>query len=1032
MTLRRRLAGAFRALLLAACASGALAGVPVHRIQTDLRPLIRAASHSRVQFAVLVPHAASTTSNGSWSSTTAEARWSYAVEVPTAVSLSFHATQVVLPPSATLIVRGARTTTSYRAADLHRGELWSRVQPGAALQFTLTVAAAERAQVRFGIVSLQAGYRALGTGVEDHPYYRALLQARTGAASNTSCVTNYECKVTPANTSSGAATVALLVQNQFQCSGTLINDVPGDNAPYVLTARHCITGKVGVSDEPVAAAAGTTVYWDATSTCGTTLGSIYDPNIPVQTGATTLVEQQDAWLIRLDVNPVVANAQFAGFDASGAGVSGGYTIHHAEGGDKQFVAWFGTPARVVQFTGFAAFLETVNQTGNVGPGASGSALYDQNNHLVGSLTYGRDTTDPSGYQSCPLPTPPAPDGANGAADFTALAAVWNSSGDTTSATGAATIKSVLDPAGTGTLVTPSAPAAAITFDASVSTQVYGQPLVLTWSASGASQCTASGGSAGDGWSGSLPASGHLSLTESASGAATTYTLTCSYAGSRTANASVSVTWEGPAPQLTLTATPTAAWTTRPVSLTWSSNVTPCALDGGSLALTNLPASGTTTTTSATSADVTYTLSCGPGNNRGVVAALVQYTTPSVILEADGTDRRLGENFQLQWQSFADMCTALGGAAGDGWAGNSFVGGASVGIFVPVVSVAGTYTYTLSCSAGTLVQQGSVTVTFENNAPYVTATLAPGSVAFSDSPADYATLTWSSNLSSCMANSNPASLNTMTDDPLGAISQPQGALTLSPPQSGQYVLTVTCNSWNSAASVISLPMTLTVTPPAPPTVSISINPTTVAAGEAFTVAWTSTGTSQCSRNGGMPGDDWPGFGAPAGSLTEVASAGSFLFDIRCSSIDPQTPAAAAQLPLSVGTLSAALSSNLTSVTRGASFTLSWSSVAATSCSASGGGANGTPWSGPLATSGSVTQTASATGSFDYVLTCSTGSLKVAQDLTITVTAAAAGGAGSGGAGSGGGGGGGGLGLLELAALGALTTGRRRAGSRASRH
>ena len=1024
MTLRRRIAGASGALLLALCAGCALAAVPVHRIDTDLRPLIRAASHSRVQFAVLVPLTASTASSGSWSSTTGQARWSYAVEVPTAVSLSFHATPVVLPPSATLIVRGARTTTSYRAADVHRGELWSRVQPGAALQFTLSVAAAERSQVRLGLVSLQAGYRSLGAGVEDHPYYRALLQARAGAASNTTCITNYECKITAANTPAGAATVALLVQNQFQCSGTLINDVPGDNTPYLLTARHCITGKVGVSDEPVAAAAGTTVYWDATRACGAALGSIYDPNIPVQSGATTMVEQEDAWLIRLDVNPVVPDAQFAGFDASGAALTGGYTIHHAEGGDKQFVAWFGTPAKTVQFTGFAAFLETVNQTGNVGPGASGSALYDQNNRLVGSLTYGRDTSDPSGYQSCPLPTPPAPDGLNGVADFSALATLWNLASDSTSATGAATLKSVLDPAGTGTLVTPSAPAAAITFDASVAAQVYGQPLLLSWSASGASECSASGGIAGDGWSGSFAASGHLSLTENAASAATTYTLTCAYAGARTANASVNVTWEGPAPQLTLTATPTAAWTTRPVTLTWSANVTPCALAGGSLALTNLPGSGTTTSTSASSADVTYTLSCGPANNRGVVAVLVQYTTPSVILEADGTDRRLGENFMLQWQSFADMCTALGGAPADGWAGNSFVGGPSVGSFVPVVSAAGTYTYTLSCSAGTLIEQQSVTVTFENNAPYVTAALSAGSVAFSDSPADYATLTWNSNLSSCTSSSSPASLNTMTDDPLGAVSQPQGALTLSPQQSGQYVLRVTCNSWNSPASVVSLPVSFTVTAPAAPGVSLSVNPATVAAGQTFTLAWTSTGSAGCSRNGGMPGDGWPGPAAPAGSVTEVAAAGSFVFDISCDSIDPATASAEAQLPLLVGTLSAALASNTRTVTRGGSFTLSWSSVAATFCSASGGGANGTPWSGALATSGSVTQTASTSGSFDYELTCGNGSLKVSQDLTITVTAAAASSDSSGG-------GGGELGIPELAALGMLL-GRRRVRSLVPRH
>jgi len=123
-----------------------LAATPVVSVKTDLKPLIRAAAESPVQFAVLVPHAASTATNGEWSSTNGSARWVYAVEVPTAVSLSFHAIDSYLPDSAILVVRGARTVGSYRARDIHRHELWSRIYPGQALQFELTVAAADRSK----------------------------------------------------------------------------------------------------------------------------------------------------------------------------------------------------------------------------------------------------------------------------------------------------------------------------------------------------------------------------------------------------------------------------------------------------------------------------------------------------------------------------------------------------------------------------------------------------------------------------------------------------------------------------------------------------------------------------------------------------------------------------------------------------------------------------------------------------------------------------------------------------------------------
>ena len=479
------------------------------------------------------------------------------MQVPTAVSLSFHAMQVSLPADATLVVRGAQTTTTYRASDLHRGELWSRVQPGAGLQFALSVPAAERARVKFRIVSLQAGYRSLGAGVIDHPYYRQ-LRARTDTTSQDSlCITNYECKVTAANTAAAAATVALLIENQFECSGTLINDVPQDNTPYVLSARHCISGKVGVVDDPTAAAA-TSVYWDATSTCGATLGSIYDPTTPLQTGAQTVVEQQDAWLIRLDAEPVVSDAQFAGFDASGSAVSGGYTIHHAEGYNKQFVAWFGQAASVQQVTGWPHFLETVNQTGNIGPGASGSALFDQNNHLVGSLTFGpRQAILP--VTECAFSRRPGHPTARTASGFHRAAAVWTSPSHHQRHRHRHHQGSAR-PSGHRYVGGRSAPAIVISFFSSTLTQIYGQPLQLTWSASGATQCVASGGLNGDGWSGTVAAAGSQPVTEQVITNAT-YLLTCTYPGGRTGKTSVGVNWVGPIPQLSLMANPETLWTT---------------------------------------------------------------------------------------------------------------------------------------------------------------------------------------------------------------------------------------------------------------------------------------------------------------------------------------------------------------------------------------------------------------------------------------------------------------------------------------
>lgn len=994
-------------------------GVPVHIVRADMKSLIGAAVDSPVQFAVLVPHTASTANSGKWSTAEGRATWQYAVDIPTAVSMSFHAIESSFPDSAVLVVRGAKTTTSYRARELHRGELWSRIQPGEALQFTLTVAVADRSKVAFKIISLQAGYRSLGPGVQDHPYYRQLKAQLDQATGNAACVTNYECEVTTANTPPGAATVGLIIGNEWECTGVLINDVPHDNTPYVLTARHCENGQLGGGNP--SAASLVTVYWDATTPCGTALQSFYDPGIPTQTGAQTAVEQQDAWLIELDVNPVVSDAQFAGFDASGSAVQGGYTIHHAEGYDKQFTAWFGQAYRLQEsgVLGSACvsnFLETVNQIGNIAPGASGGGLFDQNNHLVGSLTLGRATSDPSGYEACPVVPLAAPNGTNGVADFTSLAAVWNSTADTTSSTGSSTLKSILDPGDTGTLIVSSMAVAPISFAANPAVLQTGQTAQLSWSVPNATGCTASGGVPGDGWSGALPATGTQSVSETA-GLNATYKLSCALTTGGSVSASVVIVWDGEIPTVQVYLPRFGVWTTRPAVVTWTSNVSPCAISGGSLSLTGLASSGTVTTSENSPGDVTYHVACGSGPAAASGSATESYVSPSLLFVANGSDRRLGQSFQLAWYTFADTCTPSGGAPNDGWANNSFSW--TTADFFPRVATLGTYTYTLNCSSGPLSVQQSVTVVFENNAPYVTASVSPGTTTYSASPADYITVNWTTNLSGCGVNSTP-NLGTQILAPPPAPNLTgffvDGPAIIAPQASGTYILSVTC-SGTGVADVTSTPMTVTVQPSPPPTAAISINPSPALIGQNFTITWSSTNAFECAETGGtdLGGGVWGISNAPSGTETlSLSGAAQTTLGITCNSIDPNVSAtASAQAQLNVGSLSETLNASATSLTAGESFTLTWSSSGATACTASGGGANGMPWTGSLAPSGSVSQTATAQGTFVYTVACSAGGVSSSpQDVTIKVTSASAG------SGGGGHGGGGGTGLLELGSLAAL--------------
>jgi hypothetical protein len=115
--------------------------------------------------------------------------------------------------------------------------------PGDTLNFSLAVNSSEASRVRLQIDSLQAGYRSLGAGVANHPHFQELKRA--AAAGATGCTENYSCYTTTANQGPAHATVALIIGNLYQCSGTLLNDARGDGSPYVLTARHCQSGQLG-------------------------------------------------------------------------------------------------------------------------------------------------------------------------------------------------------------------------------------------------------------------------------------------------------------------------------------------------------------------------------------------------------------------------------------------------------------------------------------------------------------------------------------------------------------------------------------------------------------------------------------------------------------------------------------------------------------------------------------------------------------------------------------------------------------------
>ena len=253
-------------LLFAICFTAVQAAPRVDVVSIDLNPLIDRAVKSPTRFAVDIPHAASPSTAGDWSTSNDLSIWTYSARIPGAVSMSFHATRASLPESATLTVTANGVRYVYTADDTRTGEIWSRIGRGDSLAFELRVRPKDAARVQLDIASLQAGYRGFGVGVRNHPHYDEIRKQSLAMTQElASCSENWSCQITATNKGPGEATAALVVGGVGQCTGVLLNNARGDGTPYMLTARHCENGD---SDGGSPYSAGSIrVYWNAVSAC---------------------------------------------------------------------------------------------------------------------------------------------------------------------------------------------------------------------------------------------------------------------------------------------------------------------------------------------------------------------------------------------------------------------------------------------------------------------------------------------------------------------------------------------------------------------------------------------------------------------------------------------------------------------------------------------------------------------------------------------------------------------------------------------
>lgn len=966
------------------------AGPRVRVMSVDMPSLIDRAADSPTRFAVDVPYVASPETQGEWTTTGSMSTWRHSLQIPGAVSMSFHATPVQMPAGSILKVTIGGLDYVYSANDVRHGELWSRIGRGDAISFELRLPEKDRAALRFDLASVQAGYRAFDSAKRDHPHYKALSLPTEAAATAADCTENWACRITSSNAQQGQATVALVIRNVAQCTGVLLNNVPGDSTPYVLTARHCENGDPNGGNP--GAAGSVVVYWNAVTACSDPLGSIYSPGIPAQWGATTVVEQQDVWLIRLNDLPVVDDAYYAGWDATGGTLVGGFTPHHGLGNTRQFTGWFGqaalqnVPGSVLGLGFNSTFWGTVNDVGSIAPGASGSGLFDTNGRLVGTLARGRlQGAAQDGPGVCPSLSPPAPSSLTATALFTTLSGVFSSTEDPKSTTGSVTLQSVLDSARSGKQVLDgqTQPPVVSFATGGASDPLAGSTTTLFWNSRRVQSCTASGGVTGDGWAGARPASGSAQVINF-DGGDVEYVLVCTD-GNRSATARQTVHWQLQTPTAILSSPGSSAYGT-PFQLHWTSNVRPCVASGGLAGdgwtgtLSNFDVSVVETQTGT----VSYTLTCGSGTRTATANASITISAPTAQVTSDVTSIRVGERVRIATSTSGKPCTASGGASGDGWATSVIPSGpSSYGEFDITETTPGTYTYVVSCGSGAHVATAQTTVTFTGGPPSVTLVATPTTAQatlLNSGSGDDVTLTWASNVRPCTL----SAVSPVTTSLPNIDTSPSGTMIVHSMLTGTITYAATCGS-----GATSTQATAQVTWTGIPQVSLSA-PASVIAGARFQVQYSANVLLPCTATGGSAGDGWSGAVPPSatppflpvalGQLPVVETTpGTYTYVVTCGSgADVITAQATTTVLATAPFLNMTITKPQALI--GESVTITWSSNTSPCSPAGGSGFDG--WTGVLPSSGSITLTETTARSYFYQMRCGVPPLDAVGSVSAT--------------------------------------------------
>jgi len=371
---------------------------------------------------------------------------------------------------------------------------------------------------------------------------------------------------------------------------------------------------------------------------------------------------------------------------------------------------------------------------------------------------------------------------------------------------------------------------------------------------------------------------------------------------------------------TFTATPSAILVGNSSTLTWTtSNATTVSISNGVGAQA---VNGSVSVTPA--ATITYTLTAtGPGGTITATATVTVNTPPAITsFTATPTSIITGASSTLSWSTTNATSVIISNGVGS----QPVSGSVSV---TPTLTT--TYTLTATGPGGTITATATVTV---NTPPAVTSfTASPTSIITGAS----STLSWTTtNATSVIINN-------------GVGSQPvSGSVSVSPTLTTTYTLTAT-----GPGGTITANVTVTVNTP-PAITSFTASPTSIIAGASSTLSWSTTNATSVTISNGVGTQ-------PVSGSVSVTPTSTTTYTLTATGPGGSTTATATVTVSAAAPVISSFNASPPTINVGASSTLAWSTVNATSVTISNGvgaqAVNGTVVVSPTAT---TVYTLTATG------------------------------------------------------------------------